>query len=121
MNAYDFARYNNFQNGFNTAYGQTPKLYFTDDDIEYYKTHSTDWQDEIYKTGIMQTSNLAISGATERLSYMVSTGYLDHKGILLNSAYNRLSLRTNLAADITDWVDFGLNYSYTFENINHPV
>ena len=120
MNAYDFARYNNFQNKFNTAYGQTPKLYFTDDDIEYYKTHSTDWQDEIYKTGIMQTSNLAISGATERLSYMVSTGYLDHKGILLNSAYNRLSLRTNLAADITDWVDFGLNYSYTFEKYKSP-
>lgn len=120
MNAYDFARYNNFQNSFNTEYGQTPKQYFTPADIEYYKTHSTDWQDEIYDTGIMQTGNLAISGATERLRYMVSTGYLDHKGILLNSAYNRLSLRTNLAADITDWVDFGLNYSYTYEKYKSP-
>lgn len=120
MNAYDFARYNNFQNSFNTASGQTPKQYFTAADIEYYKTHSTDWQDEIYNTGIMQNGNLAISGATERLKYMVSTGYLDHKGILLNSSYNRLSLRANLAADITEWVDFGMNYLYTYEKYKSP-
>ncbi|NMC37973.1 MAG: TonB-dependent receptor [Bacteroidales bacterium] len=120
MNAYDFARYNNYQNSFNTASGQIPKQYFTASDIEYYKTHSTDWQDEIYNTGIMQNGNLAISGATERLKYMVSTGYLDHKGILLNSSYNRLSLRANIAADITDWVDFGMNYSYTYEKYKSP-
>ena len=75
---------------------------------------------EIYNTGVMQNANLAISGATDRLKYMVSTGYLDHKGILLNSAYNRLSLRANLAADITKWVDFGLNYSYTSEKYKSP-
>lgn len=120
MTAYDFARYNNFYHSFDTGNGQTPKYYFTDADIEYYKTHSTDWQDEIYNTGIMQNANLAISGATDRLKYMVSTGYLDHQGILLNSAYNRLSLRANLAADITKWVDFGLNYSYTSEKYKSP-
>jgi TonB-linked SusC/RagA family outer membrane protein len=120
MNAYDFARYNNLYHSFDTGNGQTPKYYFTDSDIEYYKTHSTDWQDEIYNTGVMQNANLAISGATDRLKYMVSTGYLDHQGILLNSAYNRLSLRANLAADITKWVDFGLNYSYTSEKYKSP-
>ena len=120
MNAYDFARYNNFYNSFNTSKGAVPKYYFTQDEINNYKTHSTDWQDEIYNTGVMQNSNLAISGATDRLKYMVSTSYLDHKGILLNSQYNRLSLRANLAADITKWVDFGLNYSYTSEMYKSP-
>jgi len=120
MNAYDFARYNNFANSFGTSGGQTPRYYFTDSDLEYYKTHSTDWQDEIYNTGVMHNANLAISGATDRLKYMVSTGLLDHQGILLNSSYNRLSLRANLAADITKWVDFGLNYSYTSEKYKSP-
>lgn len=123
MNAYDFARYNNLYHSFGTANGQTPKYYFTDQDIAYYKSNpdkSTDWQDEIYNTGVMQNANLAISGATDKLKYMISTGYLDHKGILLNSAYNRLSLRANLAADITKWVDFGLNYSYTSEKYKSP-
>ncbi len=120
MNAYDFARYNNFANSFGTSGGATPRHYFSDADLEYYKTHSTDWQDEIYKTGIMQNANMAISGATDRLKYMVSTSYLDHAGILLNSQYSRLSLRANLAADITKWVDFGLNYSYTSEKYKSP-
>lgn len=120
MDAYTFANYNNLYQSFNTAQGNIPKYYFTADDIEYYKTHTTDWQDEIYNTGVMQNSNLAISGATDKLKYMVSTAYLDHKGILLNSAYNRLSLRANLAADITKWVDFGLNYSYTSEKYKSP-
>ncbi len=120
MNAYDFARYNNFYQSFQTSKGAIPHYYFTDADLEYYKTHSTDWQDEVYNMGVMQNANLAISGATERLKYMISTSYLDHQGILLNSQYNRLSLRANLAADITDWVDFGLNYSYTSEKYKSP-
>lgn len=120
MNAYDFARYNNFYNSFGTSGGSTPRHYFDDAALEYYKTHSTDWQDAIYKTGIMQNANMAISGATDRLKYMVSTSYLDHAGILLNSQYSRLSLRANLAAEITKWVDFGLNYSYTSEKYKSP-
>jgi TonB-dependent starch-binding outer membrane protein SusC len=120
MNAYEFAKYNNLYHSFQTGSGQTVKTYFSDSDLEYYKTHSTDWQDEIYDTGVMQNANIAISGATDKLKYMVSTAYLDHKGILINSAYNRLSLRANLAADITKWVDFGLNYSYTYEKYKSP-
>jgi TonB-linked SusC/RagA family outer membrane protein len=121
MGAAEFARYNNLYQSFQTAGGATPKYYFTQADIDNYeKNGGTDWQDEIYKMGVMQNANLAISGATERLKYMVSTAYLDHQGILLNSGYNRLSLRANLAADITNWVDFGLNYSYTSEKYKAP-
>jgi TonB-linked SusC/RagA family outer membrane protein len=121
MSAAEFARYNNFYQSFQTAGGATPKYYFTQADIaNYEKNGGTDWQDEIYNTGVMQNANLAISGATDRLKYMVSTAFLDHKGILLNSGYNRLSLRANLAADITNWVDFGLNYSYTHEKYKAP-
>ena len=121
MSAGDFATCNNFQHSTETSGGAIPKYYFTQSDIEgYYKNGGTDWQDEIYNTGVVQNANLAISGATDRLKYMVSTSYLDHKGILLNSAYSRLSLRANLAADITKWVDFGLNYSYTSEKYKSP-
>jgi TonB-linked SusC/RagA family outer membrane protein len=121
MNAGDFARYNNFYQSFQTQGGATPKIYFTDAQIaEYDRTGGTDWQDEIYGTGVLQNANLAISGATDKLKYMISTGYLDHEGIILNSKYQRLSLRANLAADITDWVDFGLNYSYTRELYKSP-
>jgi len=121
MDAASFARYNNFYQSFGTANGAIPKYYFTEADIAYYEENGgTDWQDEIYRTGVMQNGNIAISGATDRLKYMVSTAYLDHQGILINSSYKRISLRANLAADITKWVDFGLNYSYTNEKYKSP-
>ena len=121
MDAASFAEYNNWYHSFDTQNGQTPKYYFTQADIDNYKKNGgTDWQDEIYGMGVMHNANLAISGATDKLKYMVSTGYLDHQGILINSAYNRFSMRANLAADITDWVDFGLNYSYTNELYKSP-
>jgi len=121
MSAAEFATYNNYMQSFGTAGGATPHYYFTDEDIARYEREGgTDWQDEVYGTGVMQNANLAISGATNRLKYMVSSSYLDHEGIMLNSKYTRLSLRANLSADITDWVDFGLNYSYTKETYKSP-
>lgn len=121
MNAGDFARTYNKYWMTQTQQGQTPEPVFTDEQIEEFdRTGGTDWQDEVYETGILQNTNLAISGATDRLRYMVSSSYLNHKGILINSQYDRISLRANLAADITKWVDFGLNYSYTRENYKSP-
>jgi TonB-linked SusC/RagA family outer membrane protein len=51
---------------------------------------------------------------------LISTGYLDHKWIMLNSQYSRFSLRANIEANIAKWVDFGLNYSYTREFYKSP-
>ena len=121
MSAGDFARTFNKYRMTQTQDGNVPQPEFTDGQIANWdKNGGTDWQNQIYKTGILQNFNLAISGATDKVKYMVSTSYLDHEGILVNSKYNRLSLRANVTAEITDWVDFGLNYSYTREAIQSP-
>ena len=87
---------------------------------DYYKKGGTDWQNAIFRNATLQNANLEISGSTEKVKYLVSTNYLDQQGILLQSKYTRLSLRANLTAKITSWVDFGLNYSYTREQTNAP-
>lgn len=121
MDAATFARQYNKYRMTNTGGGNVPTPQFTDQQIaEWERTGGTDWQDEVYETGLMHNYQLAISGATERLKYLVSGNFLDHNGILLNSAYTRASLRANLAADITDWVDFGLNYAFTKEKYKSP-
>jgi len=122
MNAGDYARMFNKYRMTQTGSGNIPKPEFTDAQIAEFDAPggSTDWQDVIFKTGVLQNTNLSISGATDKLKYMISTNYLDHKGILLKSQYSRISLRANLSADITNWVDFGLNYSYTRELYESP-
>ncbi|MEX2232938.1 MAG: SusC/RagA family TonB-linked outer membrane protein [Cyclobacteriaceae bacterium] len=122
MDAGAYARQLNAYRMTNTGDGNTPTPQFTDAQIaEFDRTGGTDWQEEVFETGVMKNYQLAISGATDKLKYMVSGNYLDHKGIMLNSAYTRASLRTNLAADITDWVDFGLNYNFTREKYKSPA
>jgi len=117
----DYARFVNAHEMTNTAGGNIPTPKFTDAEIaEYDRTGGTDWQDEIYETGVLQNYNLAMSGATDNLQYMVSANYLDHKGILINSKYNRISLRTNLNANIAKWVSFSLNYAFTKETYKSP-
>jgi TonB-linked SusC/RagA family outer membrane protein len=121
LSAGDYARHVNAQEMTNTGGGNIPTPKFTDAEIaEYDRNGGTNWQDEIYETGVMQNYNLAMSGAMENLRYMVSANYLDHQGILKNSQYNRLSLRTNINADIAKWVDFGLNYAFTKETYKSP-
>jgi TonB-linked SusC/RagA family outer membrane protein len=121
MDAATFAKTLNKYRMTDTGDGNIPTPQFTNEEVAYYEQNGgTDWQDVIYETGLMQNYQLAISGATDKLKYLVSGNYLDHKGILINSAYSRASLRANFAADITDWVDFGLNYAFTKETYKSP-
>ncbi len=119
LGAADFAKLNNKWRMLQTGSGNVPTPFFTDAQIaNYEKNGGTDWQDEVYKIALIKNANLAISGATDKLKYMVSLGYVNQDGIITNTNYDRISLRANLAADITDWVDFGLNYAYTREHNN---
>lgn len=56
----------------------------------------TDWQDELFRNGISQNYQLSLSGGDEKTVYAISGNYLNQKGILINSNFNRYSLRVNL-------------------------
>ncbi|MBC8005160.1 MAG: SusC/RagA family TonB-linked outer membrane protein, partial [Verrucomicrobia bacterium] len=54
---------------------------------------STDWQDEIFATGITQSHNLSYGGGTEDFTYQTSLGYLDQEGIVGKTATQKLNGR----------------------------
>ena len=56
---------------------------------------STDWQDAVLRSGAIQDHNLSISSGTPTGNYLVSGGYLDQKGSLLNTGFRRYSFRIN--------------------------
>ncbi|MFD1140049.1 SusC/RagA family TonB-linked outer membrane protein [Larkinella insperata] len=121
MNAADFARTVNANIATQTGSGNIPVPMFTDAQIrDYEQTGGTDWQDVVYRTATLQNHQLSISGGTENLRYLVSGGYLDQQGILVNSSYKRFSLRANLNTDITKRVRFGLNWAGSKEAGNSP-
>ncbi|MCK9340883.1 MAG: TonB-dependent receptor [Synergistaceae bacterium] len=79
-------------------------------EVENYQNgHVTDWIEEVSQTGILQNHNISISGGTEGLNYYVSGDVLDQKGVVKGYNYRRLSLRTNIEADVTDYLKVGTN------------
>lgn len=101
--------------------GRDPKPLFSESEIEEFeRTGGTDWQNVMYRTAVTHNHQLSVSGGTETVNYFVSGGYLNQQGILRNSGYNRLSLRTNLRADATHWLSAGLNWSGSRENDHSP-
>ena len=62
---------------------------------------STDWQDEIFRTGTIQEHNIAVSGgAADKSAYRVSFGYHKNEGILLGSSLERFNLGLNTSFNI---------------------
>lgn len=71
----------------------------------------TDWQDEIFRTALMHTHNLSLTGGTEKVSYAVSGSYLNQDGIVLGSGFERFTGRINLDVNMAKWLRFGVNSS----------
>lgn len=77
---------------------------------------TTDWIDLVSQTGIIQDHNVSISGGTSDMKYFLSGGYMDQKGVLQGYNYKRVSLRSNLDADVTKYLTIGTSLFLTNHN-----
>ena len=55
-----------------------------------------DYQDQIFRKAGMQSHNINISGGTETTRFSVSGSYFDQDGVVLNSDFQRASIKTNI-------------------------
>lgn len=71
---------------------------------------STDWQDEIFRTGISHNHSVSFSGGSDKSNYRVSFGYMDQEGIIISSGMEKLTGRINLNQTlIQDRLKLGVN------------
>jgi TonB-linked SusC/RagA family outer membrane protein len=61
----------------------------------------TDWQEAIFRQAAFQSYQLSTLGGSETTQYSVSGGYFKQDGIILNSDFERFSLRTNLDQQVS--------------------
>ncbi len=71
--------------------------------------NGTDWFHEIFKPASIQSHNVAVSGGTDKSSYLFSMGYFDQPGTLLNTSLKRYSVRLNTSFNIKDNIRIGEN------------
>lgn len=95
--------------------------YWTNPDLEMVWDESDyDWYGAVFSRKLRQDYGIDVSGATEngKVNYYTSLSYLNDKGYANNQYYTRYSFRTNVTAEVTNWLSMGgsLAYSYYRQN-----
>lgn len=72
-----------------------------------------DWEEEGLQNGFRQEYNASVSGASDRINYYTSLGYLDQDGIQEGSSEKRLTARVKLDYQAKKWLKLGANFNYT--------
>ncbi len=79
------------------------------------------WYDEVFDTGnLRQEYNVSVSGASDKINYYMSAGYLDDKGIIPNSGFTRYSTRLKADYQAKNWLKLGANLSYVNSKSSYP-
>jgi TonB-linked SusC/RagA family outer membrane protein len=73
-----------------------------------------DWQDVIFRSAMVQTHNLSVSGGSDNSSYYISGNFFDQDGIIEKSNFKRYSLRVNLEVDLNERTRIGLNLAPSY-------
>lgn len=103
MNLQQFAKYSN---EIAAETGNTPTGEFMYPEL---LGHGTDWQDEIFQTGLMQNHQLSFSGGQNKTTYYFSGNYFDQTGILIGSGFKRYAMRFNLDHQVKSWFKAGVS------------
>ncbi|MFC3196935.1 SusC/RagA family TonB-linked outer membrane protein [Parapedobacter deserti] len=74
--------------------------------------HDTRWFDVYYLNNQpFSQTDLSVTGGGDRTTYYISGGYLNSEGLSYRSGFERYTLRSNLATDISSWIKVGMNLS----------
>jgi TonB-linked SusC/RagA family outer membrane protein len=86
-------------------------------EIANYNANKTiDWLKEATQQGLIQDHNLSVSGGTKDVRYYVSGDYMKQKGAVKGYQYHRVSIRSNLDFNITDFLSVGTTLYYANNN-----
>lgn len=79
-----------------------------------YSQIDTDWQDEVFRTAVMQNHHVSIDGTTDKSSYSVSGSYFNQKGTMIGSDYQRYTIRANTSFQVRPWLKIGESATYSY-------
>lgn len=113
MNAEEFAE---FKKEYYEDEGQPVPVEFQDPSI--YHNKNNDWYGALLRKAPVQSYNLTIASRNEKVSTAVVAGVYNQQGVVLNTKYQRYSVRMNLDYNVSKKVKFGFNFapSYIYDN-----
>jgi TonB-dependent starch-binding outer membrane protein SusC len=82
----------------------------------YLAGNEVDWYDIVTRRAAIQNYDISLSGAGENYNYFISGSHTDQEGVLVNDRFARNTLRTRVQTNVTDWLRFGVNSSYSIRD-----
>jgi TonB-linked SusC/RagA family outer membrane protein len=67
-----------------------------------YPSANTNWQDEVFQTGLISQNSLTMSGSTDRTSTLVDIAYYDEKGTIITTGFKKVNVRVNNSINFFD-------------------
>lgn len=80
-----------------------------------------DWYDAVTRIAPMSDINVSFSGGNEQVRSFVSAGYLNQSGVMLNTGFERFSVRGNVDANISNKLKLGMNIAPTLSYLKGGV
>ncbi len=76
----------------------------------------TDWQEAIFRRAPMQSYQLSALGGNEKTQFSASGSYYRQEGIILNSDFERFTLRSNVDHEVSPAFRMGTSLSISYIN-----
>lgn len=99
---------------------ETDQRYYTQDELDYFKTHSWNWIDALWKDPLTTQHNMDLSGGTDKVKYFLGGSYNFASGSFNNLNYQKLGIRGNISVDVTKDFKVTLNFNADKRNTKGP-
>jgi len=73
---------------------------------------TVNWADQTFRTGINQDYNASVSGASEKVNYYFSGGYLKNQGAVKSDEYRAIRSNLKMEAKVNNWLELGANVNF---------
>ncbi len=97
--------------GYVTPKPGTPDYQPIYSDAEIANAKTTDWMDEITRTGFTQSHNVSITGGTDKSKYLASFNFFDQKGVLKKNDMQRYTANLNSDYELSKYVKAGFSFN----------
>ena len=81
----------------------------------------TNWQDQMFKTGLNQNYHLSLAGGGENSNFSVSMGYVNEDGTVIKTNAERYTLRINSDFKLGKQIKIGENVSLSYNKGQSPM
>lgn len=71
-----------------------------------------DWFDNAYRTGFNQDYNVSVSGASEKMNYYLSVGYVNNQSAYRDDNYSAVRANMKISGKVNNWLEIGANVNF---------